>query len=96
MAIDFIKIDLTKAGSTQAQQLKNFVDAAANIYSLGNLLRNKMTHMHDGTDFVQIETNYGLPAGQGQVVFDLINGAIGSMSGEFQTPDFKTITEKLG
>jgi hypothetical protein len=55
-----------------------------------------MTHSNDGTDFTDIETLFGVEAGSGQVVFDLVNGSTGAMIGQFQNADCKTITEKVG
>lgn len=57
---------------------------------------DKMTHLNNGTDFTPLETQFGVPSGKGQVVFDLCNGAMGSMKGTFQTPDATTITQKVG
>ena len=57
---------------------------------------DKMTHLNNGTDFTPIETQFGVPTGQGKNIFDLCNGAIGSMKGTFQTADATTITQKVG
>lgn len=55
-----------------------------------------MGHLNDGSNFSDIESAFGLEAGQGQILFDLVNGAVGSMEGQFQVNDAKTITEKVG
>lgn len=55
-----------------------------------------MNHNNDSTVFTDIETLFGLPSGKGQIVFDMVNGSIGSMEGTFQTADAKNITERLG
>jgi hypothetical protein len=55
-----------------------------------------MTHNNDGTNFTDIETLFGIEAGEGQTVFDLVNGSTGAMVGTFQNTDCKTITEKVG
>lgn len=55
-----------------------------------------MNHNHDGSVFTDLEALFGLPAGKGQTVFDLVNGAVGSMEGAFQVADAKNITERVG
>jgi len=96
MADDFILVVVTPQNQAQAQQLKSLAMSAAQVHSLAISLRDKMTHMFEGSDFTRLETEFGLPAGQGQPVFDMVNGAIGAMDGTMQNPDFKTLTEKLG
>lgn len=96
MARDFIKIDTTTTTATQAGLLKGYVSALRNAYEIGTRVKAIMTHNNDGTVFTDIEALFGLPAGKGQTVFNLVNGSIGSMEGTFQVADAKTITESLG
>jgi hypothetical protein len=55
-----------------------------------------MDHNQDGVSFTDIETLFGVETGQGQTVYDLVNGSVGAFTGAFQTSDQKTITEKIG
>lgn len=96
MARDFIKIDTTNTAAIHALKLKNFVATLRAAQDQGNLVKDIMTHNNDGTTFTDIETYFGLPAGKGQTVFDLVNGALGSMTGTFQVADATTITSKVG
>lgn len=98
MARDFIKIDRTAMNTTatQAQSLLTYVSLLRQAFDVGTRIKAIMTHANDGTVFTDIETMFGLPAGQGQTVFNLVNGSIGSMQGTFQVPDAQTITEKVG
>lgn len=96
MARDFIKIDTTTTTATQAALLKNYAQTLRNAYELGNRVRSIMQHNHDNVVFTDIEGLFGLPAGKGNVVFDLVNGSIGAMEGTFQNDDAKEITERLG
>lgn len=96
MARDFIKIDITLAGASQAGLLKSYVQTLRAAYEQGQRVRAIMTHNNDGTTFTDIEPLFGLPAGKGQTVFNLVNGSIGSMEGTFQVADAKTITEQVG
>jgi hypothetical protein len=96
MARDFIKVDRTIATATQAVLLLQYKDVLRNAYELGQRVRAIMTHNNDGSVFTDIEALFGLPAGKGQVVFDLVNGSVGSMEGSFQVDDAKELTERIG
>lgn len=96
MARDFIKINRTDATATQAAALLSFVASLRIAYEQGNRVRDVMIHNNDGSNFADIEALFGLPVGKGQTVFDLVNGAIGSMTGTFQVDDAKEITERVG
>ena len=97
MASDYIAINTAQPSmAPQAALLKAYVTQLRNAYNSGKHILGLMGHMHDGTDFAGLETVFGLPAGEGQVVFDLVNGSIGSMEGLFMVDDARTITEKVG
>ncbi len=96
MARDFIKVDRTTVTATHAGLLLNYVNTLRAAYELGVKVKDIMSHNNDGSVFTDIEGLFGLPAGKGQTVFDLINGSVGSMTGAFQVADAKTLTEKVG
>lgn len=96
MARDFIRVDSTINTATQAADLKAFVSVLRDAYQRGKKILAVMGHNNDGTVFTDIEALYGLPTGKGQTVFNLINGAIGSMEGTFQVADAKNVTETVG
>lgn len=96
MARDFIKIDTSTVTATQAADLKAFVSVLRDAYQRGKKILAVMGHNNDGSVFTDIEALYGLPSGKGQTVFNLMNGAIGSMEGTFQVADAKNVTETLG
>lgn len=96
MARDFIKIDTTQSAATQSQLLKTYVAQLRAAYETGKRCIAIMSHSNDGTVFTDIESLFGLPAGKGQTVFNLVNGSIGSMEGTFQVSDAKNITEQVG
>jgi hypothetical protein len=96
MARDFIKIDTTAAGATHAGLLRAYVQQLRSAYEQGQRVRAIMTHNNDGANFADIEGLFGLPAGKGQAIFDLVNGSIGAMEGTFQVDDAKVLTEKVG
>lgn len=95
MARDYITITPT-ATTVQAPLLKSYISALRQAYNLGVQCAAIMTHSNDGTDFSDIEALFGVEAGSGQEVFDLVNGSTGAMNGSFQNNDCKTITEQVG
>jgi hypothetical protein len=96
MARDFIKIDTGMTGATHAGLLRAFVQQMRQAIDTGERVKAIMTHNNDGSNFSDIEALFGIPEGKGQTVFDLVNGAVGSTQGAFQTSDAMTITEKVG
>ena len=93
MAQNTIKVDVSNtATATQAIQLKDFSRQLRVAYDMGVKIRETMNYAKDGTIFTMIETLYGLPAGQGQIVYDLVNGSVGAMEGTFQNDDCKQIS----
>lgn len=95
MARDFIVVSTTSAAATQARSLIDYARQLRNAYDSGKRILAIMTHNNDGANFSDIETLFGLAAGKGQTVFDLVNGSIGSMEGAFQVDDAKEITERI-
>jgi hypothetical protein len=96
MARDFIKIDIHAITATHAPELIRLKNVLREAYSQGKKVQGVMNHNHDGTTFTDIEVLFGLPTGTGQTVFDLVNGAVGSMEGLFQVSDAKNLTERVG
>lgn len=97
MASDFIPINVNNPTvATQANLLKQYVGILRSAYEIGQRVRALMLHMHDGVTFTELEKQFGLPTGKGNVVFDLVNGSIGAMESTFQNDDCKQITEQLG
>lgn len=93
---DFIKVDRTTTTATHASDLIAYKNALRAAYDQGKRLQAIMGHNHNDVIFTDIETLFGLPVGTGQTVFDLVNGSVGSMEGQFQTADAKNLTERLG
>jgi len=96
MARDFVKIDTASSTATQAGLLRNYIQVLRQAFELGTRVKAVMTHNNDGVNFADIELYFGLPAGKGQFVFDLVNGSTGAMVGTFQNNNCQTITEQVG
>jgi hypothetical protein len=92
---DFIMIDTTTTTATQAGLLKSYVGQLRSAMEAGVRVKSIMEHAHDGIVFDDLEKLFGIPPGQGQTVFDLVNGSVGSMQGLFQVDDAQEITERL-
>lgn len=95
MANDFILVDQTKPGASQAISLKNAINLGLQFYAQMTAIRQQMTHMNDGTTFTAIETYFGLPAGDGQLIFNLVNGSVGVIEGTFQNNNIQTLTQQV-
>lgn len=93
MAVDFIPITLT---APQGSQLKTAILSLIQAQAQLNSVLGLMTHMEDGVTFTKLETQFGLPAGTGQTVFNLINGTVGVMNGTFQNNNAVTLTQQVG
>lgn len=103
MAIrDFIKIDKTApVASPKAGDLIAFKDAVARVLMLGPPLLDIMGHNFDDKDALNIiwtdmESLFGIPEGKGQQVFDMINGAMGAISGKMQNDQAKNLVARVG
>lgn len=79
-----------------ASLLVEYAQTLRRAYELGIKTKAVMDHNNDGSDWTDIEALFGLPVGKGQIVYDLVNGSIGSMTGDFQAADAKNLTEVLG
>lgn len=96
MAKDFIKVDRTRNTALMASLIVEYAQTLRRAYELGVKCKAIMDHNNDGEDWTDIEALFGLPVGKGQIVYDLVNGSIGSMTGVFQNANAKDLTEVLG
>jgi len=73
MATDYIGLDESKRHSQALRQLVNY-----QTESLERLRSCKavLDEMIDGSDYSEIETELGLSAGEGEIVYNLIAGAL--------------------
>ncbi len=79
MASDSIPIT---PGAKGANLLNQYKDACAALYALGLRIRDTMNHQFVSTDFATtVEPYWGIPSGQGQTVFTLVDGSVNSMTG---------------
>jgi hypothetical protein len=93
---DYIKIDTSTTSAVEAGTLKNAIRQLEIAKQQLTSVINKMGHNTNGTVFTTMEGLYGLPAGSGQTVYDLVNGTIGAMNGTFQNNNSTTLIERVG
>lgn len=95
-ANDYIKIDLTNTAAAEAATLKNAIRQLQTVQEQLTSIINKMNHNSNGTVWTTLEALYGLPAGKGQAVYDLVNGTVGAMNGTFQNNNAVKLIEQVG
>lgn len=96
MARDFIRINSSDVNATKAGKLLQYVNELRRALETGEHILGIMNHNNDGQEWADIEALFGIPEGQGQVVYNLMNGSVGSLKGLFQTADGKNLTETVG
>ncbi len=99
MAADFIKISRDQSAATESAELLNYIRTLRTAYELGIRIRAKMGHNFEGNanaeliDWAQLETLWGVPAGQtsvgtganGKRIYTYIDGSVGGMEGQFES-----------
>ena len=65
----------TAVGQLAAEAVDHILEGKAMLARLGEILYAAIYDAGGGADLAAIEAELGLPAGQGQQAFDLINGA---------------------
>lgn len=96
MAADFIHIARDQSAATEAAELLQTIRDLRSVYERLARIVGKMNHNFADPDFSALETLWGIPAGSGQTVFNLVNGSRGAMNGEFQNNNVIELTERVG
>jgi hypothetical protein len=78
MAVQYISIDSTKRLGSELRQAVNY--GTAFDQQMGKL-KEIMETMIDGSDYSRLETEFGLAAGKGETVYNLVSGAATDTSG---------------
>jgi hypothetical protein len=96
MARDFIKVDRTTTTATHAQKLLAYVSQWRGTYELGLEIKAIMDHNTDASVWTDIEALFGVGAGKGQSIYNLVSGSVAAMGGSAQSGDGKTMSEQVG
>lgn len=81
MAQDFIHIDLSTPSADGANPLKACIEQLRAALNSVERIQGWMVHSNDGAVWTDLEAKFGLPAGQGETVFTLVDGALQVMNG---------------
>lgn len=96
MPRNYIFVDTALTNARRAQELKTYSQRLREAYELGVRIRDTMEQMNDGTNFTDIETHFGLPAGTGNTVLTMIKNTVDSLEGDIQSNDGKQFTQRVG
>jgi hypothetical protein len=96
MPIDFIRVTTTDSNAPFAVDLITLVRMVRGVFDQSDKVMDIMNHSHNGVVFTQIETLFGLPTGQGQAVFDLVNGLRLALTGAGQNSNAVSLIERVG
>lgn len=76
MARDFIKIDQGLSTQKYAGELIAAINAQRDAALKWERVADLMSHMHDGSNFADVELYFGLPAGTGQGAVNIATGVV--------------------
>lgn len=96
---DFIKINRTDSAATHATVILTAVNQARALKETLDKAIAIGYHNFDAgppADFAPFEALFGVPTGQGQSVFDILNGAKNAMEGTQQTDSAITLMNQIG
>ena len=96
MANDFIKCNTSDTNAymaadvvTASRQTRQLMDSLKSIVDRGS-------HLFAAANFAPFEAACGLQPGQGQTVYDTINGAYLAMTGAAQNPNAVALKDRIG
>lgn len=66
MAIDYVAWGV---GTSRQSEFRNLLRQLKDVVAKLAMHRDMMIHMHDGSDYSSLESEYGAPAGKGDDIF---------------------------
>ena len=93
---NYIKIDRSTTTATHAQMLITYVNALRDAMERGREVLDIMDHNWIDTTFTDLEALFGIPVGQGQTVYNLVNNGVQAMLGDLKSNDCKQLIERVG
>ena len=83
MAQDYIRVNVDTATSrTNASELLTFIQHIRRAKELGNKLQDVFNHNVEDPDYADLEPHLGIPAAEGQVVYNLLVGALAEIEAD--------------
>lgn len=96
MAKNFIRIDRTVTTAVYAQDLLSALAQIRNTHNQLLKVKGIMDNNWATTDFVDVETLFGIPTGQGQATYALVRDAVQALEGTIQSAANVTIIDRVG
>lgn len=93
---DFIKIDRTNSTAVFASEMVSLPQNLQRVINQLERIQQMGYRMFDDPDFSMFETNFGIPTGQGQTVFNLINGTLLALNGTAQNANAIELVTRVG
>lgn len=96
---DFIKIDRTTSTAVFSNELVSLPQNLRRVMDQLQKIQEMGYHMFDAgspPDFTVFETNFGVPTGQGNTVFDLVNGTLLALNGDAQNANATELINRVG
>jgi hypothetical protein len=76
--------------------LLTFINTYRQALERGIEIKEIMDHNWIDTTFTDLEALFGVPAGNGQIVQQLVANAVAAMLGDLKSNDGKQLTERVG
>ena len=93
---DYMKVDTSITTAIFARELVTLVAQLRSTINQLDKVKALMDHNSDGTTWTTVETLFGLAAGKGQPVYDLVNGTRGALGGTFQNSNAISLIDRVG
>jgi len=93
----FVNIDTNLPGATHSGMLRQLAQTQRMTYELAKKLIEIMgNNSSPPEDFADLEKLFGIQAGEGQIVFDYVNGLVGALEGTMMNNNGKNIGVLIG
>lgn len=96
MARDFVKVDKAQAGQKFGPDLMTAATQTRFLIDHLEFIKGVMEHNTDGSNYADVETLFGLAAGNGAIAYNLIAGTLGALKGTAQSSDALTLIDRVG
>lgn len=96
MAADFIPIIRNDSQAIFFQDLVSLPQQVRALVDKLESVQQRGFRMFEGSDFTVFETKFGIPTGQGQTAFDLVNGTLQAMTGQAQNANAVELMNRVG
>ena len=96
MAKNFIPVIRNDTNAPFASELLSLISTAQTFVDQLDRVKAKMDCMWATTDFADMETRYGIPAGQGGTVYGMVRDSQKAVQGVGTFADLLTLISRVG